>query len=153
MFKCWEDLDTLQKVHGQIIVTWIKNGTVLQRDIKQQMMGKLDVIVVFAIMQDRLGVDKLCHGMALWLRSKCAVILCTCFWLQRRLILFSKKPIGVNLDCSDCSAISERHLVLECCWNTACLFSYEEYVLFVQCKDMWSCARCWFIHRNMCKSW
>lgn len=103
------------EVHGQIIVAWIENGTVLQRDLKQQMMSKLDVIVVFAIMQDRLGVDKLCYGMALWLRSKCAVILCTYFWLQRRLILFSQKPIGVNLDCSDCSA---KQLVKDTlCWN------------------------------------
>jgi hypothetical protein len=37
------------------------------------------------------------------------------FWLQRRLILFSRKPIGVNLDCSDCSA---QQLVKDrLCWN------------------------------------
>lgn len=55
------------------------------------MMSKLDVIVVYAIMQDRLGVDKLCHGMALGLRSTCAVIFCTYFPAAEKVDPFLKK--------------------------------------------------------------
>lgn len=50
------------------------------------------------------------------------------FWLQRRLILFSKKihrcQLGLLRLLS--TAISERQIVLECCWNTACLFSHTK---------------------------
>lgn len=98
-------------------------------------MSKLDVIVVYAIMQDRLGVDKLCHGMALGLRSTCAVILCTYFFGCREGWSFSqKKSIGCQLGLLRLlsTAISERQIVLECCWNTACLFSHTKnmYLLY-----------------------